>query len=181
MLEEFNILLVKVKFGRVFMSNFFKMTTLGLILSTMLSTSVYAASLVCTMEYDKTVKAEITFHELGFIDQIRVKSTEFDEIIFSSNDNEMQVSTYVVTANDLINNSFLAGMKKYAKLKNENYKTVDFQSIVSKNRTGDLQEVTDYISDDGSGIGFLRFKDNNNNLVGTSLFLGWAGVYNNCK
>lgn len=163
------------------MNRLFKLLTLGIICSAVFSTSVYAESLTCTMENDRKVTAEITFHEFGFIDEIRVKSTVSDEILFKS-ENDMRVITYGITASDIKNNSFIAGMKMKAKLKNENYKDVDFQAIIPKNRTdGELQEVTDYMSDDGAGFGLLRFKDSNYKLVGASLFLGWAGVYNNCK
>lgn len=163
------------------MNRLFKLVTAGVICSTMLSTSAYAASLICTMENDKSVKAEITFHEFGFIDQIRVKSPNTDEVLFSAKDDDMRIISYGLSAEEIKNISFIAGMKMQANLKTEDYKHASFEAMIPKNRGSSLEEVTEYMSDDGAGFGLLQFRDSKYKLVGASLFLGWAGIYNNCK
>lgn len=163
------------------MKRIFKLVTAGIICSAVLSTTAQAAGLTCTMEMDRSVTAEITFHEFGFIDKINVKSAETDDVLFSAEDDDMRTISYGVSAEEIKDISLIADMKMRSNLKDEDYKQVSFQALVPKNRDGNLEEITEYISDDGAGFGFLTFKDKNFKLVGASLFLGWAGTYNNCK
>lgn len=164
------------------MNNFLKWTVLGLTLSTLVSAHANATMLTCTSESNKSVVATVQFHEYGFINEIRLESPETNDVMFSAENDDQQIISFNVSAKDLKTNNALAGMKMKAKIGNKKYKNVDFQAVVSKEGSaGDLNDVTDYIFDDGAGFGLLRFNDANNNLIGASLFLGWAGIFNNCK
>ena len=44
-----------------------------------------------------------------------------------------------------------------------------------------MERQIDKISDDGAGIAFMNAKDVSGASVGTVLFVGWAGAFNNCR
>lgn len=42
-------------------------------------------------------------------------------------------------------------------------------------------EQMETISDDASGVAYFEFLDENNNVLGSSILVGWGGIFRNCQ
>lgn len=135
---------------------------------------------------DTQFKVKVNIYK-GFEDHGIVSLNSMtDQVLFDARDIDFQqvVASEKSSNAQLMKSSALVKDLKNKAIGNSQFTSYILYIVGSKNDDGKSQsakEILNNIGDDGSGVVYATFYDSKENAIGSSLFFGWAGYFNNCN
>jgi hypothetical protein len=144
-------------------------------------TTFAQSSFTCESTKYNTFTAKVEFDAVGILEKLTfdIKGT-LDEVYSPAEANNFDVLAHKAEEADVQKHGLLKNLLGYAKPTSQPSSYV-VHSITGKNKGRTLDEIMSYISDDMSGILILEAFDQNLNVLGRSIIVGWGGYFHNCR
>lgn len=139
------------------------------------------SSFSCESAQSNTFTAKADFDAFGVLEKLTIDMEgEVNDVYSPAEASNFDVLAHKAEEADIQKHDLLKILLDYAKPATHPNSYV-VHSITGKGKGLSLDEVMDYISDDLSGILILEAFDQNQNVLGRSMIVGWGGYFHNCR
>lgn len=139
------------------------------------------SSFTCESTKYNIFTAKIDFDAVGVLEKLTVDiEGTLDEVYSPAEAINFDVLAHKAEEADIQKHGLLKNLLRYAKPTSQPSSYV-VHSITGTNKGRSLDEIMAYISDDMSGILILEAFDQNLNVLGRSMIVGWGGYFHNCR